>query len=65
MPTNYRNVAISFTIPFAFLFGGGVVPSIIGMTGDSGSFSAGVVIIGGLITAGAALPHFLTIKKDG
>ncbi len=64
-PSGYRNVAISFTIPFAFLFGGGVVPSIIGMTGDAGSFSAGIIIIGGLITAGAALPHFLKIKKDG
>jgi MFS transporter, NNP family, nitrate/nitrite transporter len=64
-PPGFQNIAISFTIPFAFLFGGGVVPWIIGMTGDAGSFSAGIIIIGGFITAGAALPHFLRVKKKG
>ncbi len=63
-PSVYRNVVISLTIPLAFLFGGGVVPLIIGMTGDTGSFSAGVIIIGGMITAGAVLPHFLDRKND-
>lgn len=62
-PAGYRNVAISFTIPLAFLFGGGVVPLIIGMAGDAGSFSAGVIMIGALIIAGAALPHFIKLKK--
>jgi MFS transporter, NNP family, nitrate/nitrite transporter len=64
-PPGYQNVAISFAIPFAFLFGGGAVPFIIGMVGDAGSFSAGIIIIGGLITAGAVLPHFLKAKKEG
>jgi len=64
-PSAYRNVAISFTIPIAFVFGGGVVPSIIGMTGDAGSFSAGVIMIGALITAGAALPYFIKLKEEG
>ena len=58
-PPGFRNISISFTIPIAFVFGGGVVPSIIGMSGDAGSFSTGVIFIGILITAGAALPYFL------
>lgn len=64
-PAGYRNVAISFTIPLAFLFGGGVVPLIIGMAGDAGSFSAGVIMIGALITVGAALPYFIKLKEEG
>ena len=63
-PAGFRNVTISLTIPIAFLFGGGIVPSMIGMSGDAGSFSAGVVIIGCFITAGAALPHFLKTRKN-
>lgn len=58
-PPAYRNVAISLTIPFSFLFGGGVVPSLIGMAGDMGNFPLGIVIIGAFITAGAVLPRFL------
>ena len=60
-PPGNRNVAISFTLPLSFLFGGGVVPSFIGMTGDAGSFNLGIIIIGALITAGAVLPRFLKI----
>ncbi len=57
-----RNVAISFTIPFAFVFGSGVIPSMIGLTGDMGSFSIGFAITGTLILAGAILPLFLKLK---
>ncbi len=51
-----RNVAISLTIPFAFVFGGGIVPSIIGLLGDYGSFSTGFAATGCLILAGSLLP---------
>jgi NNP family nitrate/nitrite transporter-like MFS transporter len=54
-----RNVAISFTIPFAFLFGAGLVPSMIGFTGDIGSFSIGIAATGSLILAGSLLPLLL------
>lgn len=58
-PPDYRNVAVSLTIPFAFVFGGGVSPAIIGASGDFGNFGAGIMIIGALITLGAILPAFL------
>ncbi|MFW5901403.1 MAG: MFS transporter [Thermodesulfobacteriota bacterium] len=54
-PAEIRNVAISLTIPFAFLFGAGLVPSMIGYLGDIGSFSMGIAATGGLILAGSLL----------
>lgn len=54
-----RSVAISFTIPLAFLLGGGVIPNIMGILGDGGYFSAGFIIFGALIFAGAVLPLML------
>lgn len=59
-----RNVAISFTIPVAFLLGGGVVPNIISLLGESGHFSAGFVLFGILIFAGAIIPAFLTVLNE-
>jgi NNP family nitrate/nitrite transporter-like MFS transporter len=54
-----RNLAISFTIPLAFVFGGGLIPSLIGFTGDIGSFSLGFAATGGLILIGCIAPVFL------
>jgi len=58
-PAGIRNVAISFTIPSAFVFGSGIVPSMIGFTGDLGAFSSGFAGIGALILAGSLLPLYL------
>ncbi len=58
-PPEYRNVVVSYAIPFAFVFGGGITPAIIGISGDAGSFSAGIMIIGSLILLGAFLPLLL------
>ena len=54
-----RNIAISFTIPTAFLIGGGVIPNLIGILGDNGYFAAGFIIVGTLIFTGSLLPFFL------
>ena len=54
-PPKARNVAVSLTIPAAFLVGGGAIPMGIGMMGDAGLFSLGVSISGGLILSGAIL----------
>jgi len=58
-----RNIAVSFTIPIAFLLGGGVVPNAIGILGENGFFSTGFVLAGGCILAGASLPFFLKFQK--
>jgi NNP family nitrate/nitrite transporter-like MFS transporter len=55
VPVELRNIAISFTLPMAFLIGGGLSPVFIGIIGDISSFAIGIAICGGLITAGAIL----------
>ena len=48
-PPKLRNVAVGFTIPLGFMFGGGLIPTGIGWAGEQASFSAGIIGVG-LIT---------------
>ena len=57
-PSSSRNVAVSMTLPFAFLVGGGAIPTGIGLMGDAGMFTTGVSMVGGLILSGALLALF-------
>jgi NNP family nitrate/nitrite transporter-like MFS transporter len=59
-----QNIVISFTIPIAFLVGGGIVPNIIGLLGSHGLFHLGFIAFGGFIILGAAIPLFLKFRKD-
>ncbi len=59
VPASVRNVAVSFTVPFGFIIGGGLFPMLIGLTGDAGVFALGVVIVGGFILSGALISRFL------
>ncbi|MCP4146678.1 MAG: MFS transporter, partial [bacterium] len=59
-----RNIAVSFTIPAAFLIGGGVVPTLIGILGDNGLFRAGFMAAGTFILLGTVLPCFLSFQED-
>jgi NNP family nitrate/nitrite transporter-like MFS transporter len=54
-----RNIAVSLTVPMAFLIGGGVVPGFIGLMGDHVSFSTGIALVGGFILSGALLASLL------
>jgi NNP family nitrate/nitrite transporter-like MFS transporter len=54
-PPNARNIAVSLTIPAAFIFGGGAVPIGIGMMADAGAFDLGFALAGGLILTGSLL----------
>jgi NNP family nitrate/nitrite transporter-like MFS transporter len=51
-PPQARNLAVSLSIPIAFLAGGGLTPALIGVMGDAGSFAGGIVLVGGLILLG-------------
>jgi NNP family nitrate/nitrite transporter-like MFS transporter len=51
-PSHARNLAVSLSIPIAFLAGGGLTPTIIGIMGDAGSFAGGILLVGGLILSG-------------
>jgi len=60
-PASARNVAVSFTVPLAFVFGGGAIPIGIGIMGDAGAFSLGIVLVGILIVLGFFLSLFLKL----
>jgi len=59
-----RNIAVSLTIPFAFLIGGGMLPILIGILGDAGAFGLGFVIVGGLIILASILPRYLIFPRQ-
>src|SRR6185436_17872573 len=60
-PPSARNLAVSFSVPFGFLVGGGVIPTFIGAMGDAGSFATGFVLTGALIASGGVLGLFLKL----
>jgi NNP family nitrate/nitrite transporter-like MFS transporter len=62
VPATIRNVAVSFTIPFAYVLGGGLIPMLIGIAGDMGSFGVGIVLAGALIFLGAIFSRFLIYR---
>jgi MFS family permease len=57
-----RNVAISLTIPIAFVLGGGAVPALIGIMADLGYFSWGISLSGFLIMTGFFISFFLHLR---
>ncbi len=57
-----RNVAISLTIPIAFVLGAGVVPTFIGIIADKGYFSWGINLSGILVITGFFLSFFLKLS---
>lgn len=64
-PANARNVVISFTIPLSFLVGAGAIPTMIGLSGNAGSFALGIAATGALMTAGAVLTRYLESHQRG
>ena len=63
-PPSSRNVAVSLTIPFAFLVGAGAIPTGIGIMGDSVSFALGFALVGVLILAGFMLSLILKLPEE-
>ncbi|MGD9240658.1 MAG: MFS transporter [Desulfobacterales bacterium] len=64
VPVELRNIAISFTVPLAFLIGGGLAPVFIGIIGDISSFAIAIAICGGLITAGTFFTGILKFHSQ-
>ena len=58
-PPDMSNVAVSLTIPTAFLIGSGVMPMLIGMMGDLGHFATGIIMMGSMILCGSLLVIFI------
>jgi NNP family nitrate/nitrite transporter-like MFS transporter len=63
-PPEVRNVAVSLTVPVAFLLGGGAVPAAIAWLGDAGSFARGVILFGLLVLGGSLLCRLLRLPRD-
>ena len=63
-PESSRNVAVSFAVPIAILLGGGLLPLIIGLAGDLGSFGLGIALTGGMIFIAAFLTFLLKIRPS-
>ena len=61
---NLKNIAVSVTMPVSFLIGGGVIPAMIGVVGQTRSFSLGFMILGGVLAGGAFLVRYLTFPED-
>lgn len=59
VPAESRNVAISLSIPLAFVVGAGLVPAGIGVLGDAEMFPGGFLAAGCLIFGGSLLAGFL------
>jgi len=57
----FGNLAVTLCLPFAFLLGAGVVPTLIGWVGDnSGGISSGFIAMGGIMTLSGAVSSLLT-----
>jgi len=57
-----RSIAVSLTVPLAFMVGGGAVPTIIGFMGDVSSFGLGITLVGGAILMGSLITGYLKFQ---
>jgi NNP family nitrate/nitrite transporter-like MFS transporter len=62
-PPGARNIAVSMITSFAFMIGAGAVPALIGWSSTLHSFSAGFLLVGGLIVAGGLTSKMLVIGR--
>ncbi len=58
---NFRNIVASFTTPTAFLIGGGLIPTVLGVMGEHYSFGLGIVLIGCFTLLASWLVVFLEL----
>jgi NNP family nitrate/nitrite transporter-like MFS transporter len=58
-----RNVVISLAVPLGFVIGGGVVPALIGWSGERLSFSMGIILVGIITTVCAPLVRGLRFSE--
>jgi len=58
-----RNLAVAVTVPFGYVIGGGAIPTLIGISGDAGSFASGFILTGAFITSGGVLALLLKLPE--
>ncbi|MFO7729783.1 MAG: MFS transporter, partial [Spirochaetia bacterium] len=63
-PARSRNVAVSMVLPVSALIGTGMIPAFLGYMGDVVSFTAGFLIVGGLMMLLSSLSLALRTKPS-
>jgi NNP family nitrate/nitrite transporter-like MFS transporter len=59
-----KNVVVSLTVPIGFLVGGGAIPAGIGLIGEAGSFSTGLLLFGGFLLVGSLSAQALKLAES-
>jgi len=59
----FGNLAITLCLPFAFLLGAGVVPTLIGWIGDRANISSGFAVMGSVMFISGAASYWLNRKR--
>ena len=62
--SQFKSITISLMVPVSFLIGGGAIPAMIGLIGQTRSFSTGFIILGTMLLGGALLAGHLKWTKD-
>jgi NNP family nitrate/nitrite transporter-like MFS transporter len=62
-PPNMRSVVSAIGPPTAFLVGGGLIPAFVGYTGETFTFSLGLIVVGCFMLMGPVLAIFLKLGE--
>lgn len=62
--SKFKSIIISLIMAVSFLLGGGAIPAMIGLIGQTRSFATGFIIFGGMLLGGAILAGYLKLTKD-
>jgi len=62
-PREMGNIGVSLVIPLAFLVGGGVIPTLIGVVGDHFSIGIGIAGAGIMMFFGGVTPFFVSFSR--
>ncbi len=62
--SKFKSITISLMMAVSFLLGGGAIPAMIGLIGQTISFATAFIILGGMLLGGAILAGYLKLTKD-
>ncbi|MBN2437319.1 MAG: MFS transporter [Deltaproteobacteria bacterium] len=63
VPSGARNLSVSLTLFIAYLIGGGFLPTLLGIFGDMGAFSAALILVGSLMSLSVLLLPRMTLTE--
>jgi NNP family nitrate/nitrite transporter-like MFS transporter len=63
VPPRARNLSVSITMLIAYLIGGGILPTILGIFGDRGAFGTAFILVGSMMLLSVLLLPRLTLPE--